>query len=318
MVNVIKQENLSSTEFLDPLIALAEELDLQLATAELQFSNPPPQTFNFFSQVQQLRSHPLVALKNVDVAVAYWHQETGDRQKFWVDAHIHSISDFAAHVLQDTAIPELELVSRLQQFLQTQPCLLIINGFDDSDEQEFWLAVIRRSHGKVIIVGSPAAIPSLDFEHVDPQTAADLLTDLGILGDRQDLVKFSEMLSGQVLALILAAKLLLSEEQSPKIRSLGRYGQVFDLNQVHRISAKVVFDRSFKRLIAKHRHLLTIASIFKRPFTLATMQAIYDENTHSSWEAFAPVSEADLQKLENLGLLRPLGQSWICEPVIQN
>ncbi|AFY75280.1 TPR repeat-containing protein [Synechococcus sp. PCC 7502] len=276
-------------------------------------------------------------------ALITWFQ-AHEGTKFWVDADIYSFTDFArwaiAHLTTSEKLlitPDHHLIATLVDLIQAHPCLIVITKIDQSSQREFWLDFLQVSQdiasqstskitSKIIVTSCHslkselALIPELKLsESLSPSLAADFLSAKGILGDRQDLETFGQLVGGNLLSLTLAASLLKTEEQIPQIRYLARYGKIFDLSysQSHgnnkAIAPRQVFERSFKRLLPKLRQLLIYASIYRHPFYIQDMQGIwaFESNGES-------IEITELQKLEKLGLLRQLGQNYFyCEPHIR-
>jgi tetratricopeptide (TPR) repeat protein len=291
-------------------------------------------------------SHPLALAIGITSSglVANFFETDRHPHKFWVDAHIHSFPDFARGAIayfktqsdpqtKVPAIPESKLIETLSELIQAHSCLVVINCLDSSSQQEFWLDFLTawqidlqsdrglktEQSSKILITSQASLELSLDIESLKlsesltiPESA-DLLVEMGIQGDRQDLENFGQLVNGNILALTLAANLLKAEEQIPQIRYLVRYGNIFDLNfdsgkSPRQITTQNVFDRTFKRLVPKLRHLLAIASIYTQPFNLQTFTEIQSDE----------IDLGDLQKLENLGLIRGLGRDYFyCEPQIK-
>ena len=299
---------------------------------------PAPSYF----QDLELQKLNLVLAENPLVSVIGSNQPTGlvakyceghpSVHKFWVAAPIYSFTEFGQWaianlqlVTSDISIPDDRLIPTLVNLLTVNACVVVIDQLDfaSSEQQEFWLDFLQAWQSNQAHVSSKIIVTSQATLELTPELAlapalsnshsADLLMEMGILGDRQDLETFSQFLGGNPLALTLAAKLLKTEEQIPQIRYLARYGKIFDLNHPsdRRIAIKDVFDRTFKRLLPKLRDLLIIASIYTQPFSVKDIQAIYADQQPA-------LDLVDLQKLEEFGLLRHLGQNHFgCEPQIK-
>ncbi len=350
--NYFKEQDSEYWEELSDEFDLSDRLVVESQEDDLEgflpnFINPPQ--ISYFRD-QELKTLNLALLNNALVTVtgkiskfglaAKLFQDYDNPTKFWVDAHVSGFSDFAqwaiAHLHSESDknkyIPEGLLIQTLVKLFLSHSCLVVVNQVDQSKQrQEFWLEFLHvwskslslnpeistQVSSKIIVTSreSLGFIPELELsEALSFTESADLLTEMGIIGDRQDLESFGQLLRGQPLSLILAANLLKAEEQIPQIRNLVRYGKIFDLNQPNRngeFTAQNVFDRSFKRLLPKLRNLLTVASLYTQPFNLEDMQGI---NSDSNSE----IDLGDLHKLEQLGLIRDFGQDYFyCEPQIR-
>ena len=132
---------------------------------------------------------------------------------------------------------------------------------------------------------------------------AALLRDLGVRGADEELQLVVKQVNGYPLSLWLVAGLLRTEEKKdPHIRHLSRYGDLFQVEGLHRgqtLSVEQIFNWSFDRLCHSHQRLFVRLSVYRVPFNATAAASINAKIT---------MTEQDLRELERRSLLQELSK----------